>query len=71
MIGIGPGRGIGLILMLSGAFVVVWSMAAYSYRPIRCLEDILPDAIADDVIEAEKDKIQAKADQALNSLRRS
>lgn len=71
MIGIGPGRGIGLILMLSGAFVVVWSMAAYSYRPIRCLEDILPDAIADDVIEAEKDKIQERADLALNSKRRS
>ncbi|MBM7119958.1 amino acid adenylation domain-containing protein [Dyella kyungheensis] len=67
--GMGPGRGIGLILMLSGAFVVLWSVAAYSYRPIRCLEDILPDAIADDVIEADKDKIQAKADRSLQAAR--
>jgi hypothetical protein len=48
---------------------VLWSVAAYSYRPIRCLEDILPDAIADDVIEADKDKIQAKADRSLQAAR--
>jgi len=66
VIGAGPGRGIGLILILSGIFVVLWAIAAYSYRPIRCLEDILPDAIADDIIEADKDKIQEKADMALH-----
>jgi hypothetical protein len=65
IIGTGPGRGIGLILILSGVFLALWSLAAYTYRPIRCLEDILPDAIADEVIETEKDKIQEKADLAL------
>ena len=67
IIGTGPGRGIGLVLVLSGAFLVAWSIAAYLYRPIRDLEDILPDARADEVIEADKDKLQEKADLALRA----
>src|SRR5690348_14730777 len=46
IIGTGPGRGIGLILVLSGVFLAMWAVAAYLYRPIRRLEDILPDARA-------------------------
>ena len=65
IIGTGPGRGIGLILVLSGVFLAMWAVAAYLYRPIRRLEDILPDARADEVIEADKDKLQEKADLAL------
>ncbi len=67
IIGTGPGRGIGLILVLSGVFVALCAIAAYLYRPIRCLEDILPDARADEVIEADKDKMQEKADLVLHS----
>ncbi|RAP57228.1 non-ribosomal peptide synthetase [Oleiagrimonas sp. MCCC 1A03011] len=67
-IGSGPGRGIGLVLVLSGLFVALCAIAAYLYRPIRCLEDILPDARADEVIEADKDKLQEKADLALDSV---
>ncbi|MGN6381061.1 MAG: amino acid adenylation domain-containing protein [Dyella sp.] len=67
IVGSGPGRGIGLILVLSGLFVALWAAAAYLYRPIRDLEDLLPDAKADEVIEADKDKLQEKADLALQS----
>lgn len=67
IIGMGPGRGIGLILVLSGVLVALCAVAAYLYRPIRCLEDILPDARADEVIEADKDKMQEKADLALHA----
>jgi amino acid adenylation domain-containing protein len=67
IIGTGAGRGMGLILVLSGAFVALCAIAAYLYRPIRCLEDILPDARADEVIEADKDKLQEKADLTLQS----
>lgn len=68
IIGTGPGRGIGLILVFSGIFIVLWAISAYLYRPIRCLEDILPDAKADEVIEADKDKLQEKADLAIESM---
>ena len=71
VVGTGPGRGIGLILVLSGLFVALWAVAAYLYRPIRDLEDILPDARADEVIESDKDKLQEKADLALQAARRS
>lgn len=71
VIGTGAGRGIGLILVLSGVFVALWAIAAYLYRPIRDLEDILPDARAGEVIEADKDKLQENADRALQSAYRS
>jgi amino acid adenylation domain-containing protein len=69
LIGAGPSRGMGLILVFSGGFVVLWAITAYLYRPIRCLEEILPDARADEVIEPDKDKLQKQADMVLDHSR--
>jgi MFS family permease len=43
----GPGRGAGLMFVLSGVIMVIASAFAYSYSPIRNLEDELPDALPD------------------------
>jgi hypothetical protein len=45
VIGVGEGRGIGLILVLLGLLGMVSVLIAYSYSRIRYVEDELPDAV--------------------------
>lgn len=70
LVGTGPGRDIGLLLVLAGLLIVVCAILAYRYRPIRTLEDDLPDVFADPVIEQDKDLLQYRADQLLHELRK-
>jgi MFS family permease len=65
LIGSGPGRGMGLLMILVGLIVLVWAILGYKYRPLRFMEDELPDAIPDAVIVADKDKLQELADRRL------
>lgn len=48
LIGVGPGRGIGLLFIVMGALTILVTVAAYQYPPLRVVEDELPDAIADE-----------------------
>jgi len=54
LIGVDPGRGIGLIFILSGTAMLIASAAAFTNPRIRNVEEELPDAIPDspDDIEA-------------------
>ena len=65
IIGTGAGRGMGLLLILLGCIEILWTILGYHYRPLRYMEDLLPDAIPDTIILADKDKIQEQADQQL------
>jgi MFS family permease len=47
IVGVGPGRGIGLMLVLSGALVIAVTGLAMAYPRMRRVEDELPDAIPD------------------------
>jgi hypothetical protein len=47
LIGVGPGRGIGLMFITLGALTMVATVVAYQYPRLRLLEEELPDAIAD------------------------
>jgi len=42
-IGTGSGRGIGLIFMLMGSFILLFTIVAYHYSPLRLVESQLPD----------------------------
>ena len=42
-IGTGSGRGVGLLFISLGLAVFAVVVVAYSYRPLRCLEDEIPD----------------------------
>ncbi|HEY0738572.1 MAG TPA: MFS transporter [Herpetosiphonaceae bacterium] len=44
VIGVGPGRGIGLLFMLLGAAIALIVGGSYLYRPLREIERELPDA---------------------------
>jgi DHA3 family macrolide efflux protein-like MFS transporter len=45
IIGIGPGRGIGLLFLIMGVLKVATSLGSYLYSPIRQVEDELPDVL--------------------------
>jgi predicted MFS family arabinose efflux permease len=47
LIGIGPGRGIGLLFIVLGALTILSVGAGYLYPRLRLVEDELPDAIPD------------------------
>jgi len=47
IIGVGPGRGIGLLFLIMGVLKVAASLGSYLYSPIRRVEDELPDMLAD------------------------
>ncbi|WP_373528908.1 MFS transporter [Nostoc sp.] len=52
LIGVGSGRGIGLLFVVVGIFTMLTGVAAYQYPPLRLIEKELPDAIVDEA-EAE------------------
>lgn len=43
VIGVGPGRGIGFMFLLSGVIAILATVASYGYPRIRLIEDELPD----------------------------
>ncbi|MFI6785817.1 amino acid adenylation domain-containing protein [Nonomuraea sp. NPDC050383] len=63
--GAAQGRGIALLTVVAGAVTVLIGLAAARYRPVRRLEDDLPDAIPDAVVITDKDLIQQQADKQL------
>jgi hypothetical protein len=65
LIGSGPGRGIALLMIIMGVLRVILAIVGYGYRPLRLMEDGLPDAISDAIIVADKDALQAQADRQL------
>ncbi|MFE5330744.1 amino acid adenylation domain-containing protein [Embleya sp. NPDC056575] len=64
ILGTGPGRGTGLLLVLVGLTLGVWGLLGLAYRPLSRMEDVLPDAVPDVEI-GDKDAIQAAADRQL------
>ena len=47
VIGTGPGRGIGLMFIIMGVFIMLATVIAYGYLPLRRVEDDLTDEIHD------------------------
>lgn len=45
IIGVGPGRGIGLLFILAGSLPIVAAIIGYLYPPLRHVEDDLPDVV--------------------------
>lgn len=49
-IGVGPGRGIGLMFMIVGTLTIIMTVIAYHHPRLRLVEDELPDAISNDMV---------------------
>jgi MFS transporter, DHA3 family, macrolide efflux protein len=52
LVGNGAGRGDALLLMVMGVLILISVAVAYMYRPLRRLEDDLPDAIDEETAAA-------------------
>ncbi|MGW1175357.1 non-ribosomal peptide synthetase/MFS transporter [Kitasatospora sp. NPDC002543] len=65
VLGTGPGRGTGLLLVTCGLLLIAWAVLGLRYRPLRYMEDGLPDAVAGAEIAEDLDSVQAAADRAL------
>lgn len=61
LIGVGPSRGTGLLLMVMGVFVILITVAAYAYPRLRLADSELPDHVSDD----EADKADEKTEDNL------
>jgi len=51
IVGVGPGRGIGLLFLIMGVLKVAASLGGYLYSPIRRVEDESPDALVESILQ--------------------
>ncbi|MEU4477583.1 amino acid adenylation domain-containing protein [Micromonospora sp. NPDC023966] len=65
VVGTGPGRGMALAAIVAGLCALALAAAGIAYRPIRDVEDELPDNDPGSVILADKDRLQEAADRQL------
>lgn len=68
LVGTGPSRGIGLLFILLGLIMAVWSFLGLRYYPLRYMDDILPDAIPGPLFIIDKDQIQMEEDRELERI---
>lgn len=68
IMGAGAGRGAAVLVVIVGGLLMFWGAAGYLYRPLRYMEDILPDAVPDAVMSRDKDLLQAWADTQLQQV---
>jgi amino acid adenylation domain-containing protein len=68
VIGVGDGRGTAFLLIVAGLFLLMWGLAAFRYRPLRYIEDRLPDAVPEGVIIHNIDELQEHLDQQYATL---
>lgn len=61
-LGVGPGRGIGLMMIISGMIVIVISLLAYANPRIRNIEVEIPDAVPDTTALQESSRATAAAE---------
>ena len=55
-IGVGPGRGIGLLFIILGVLTMLTTVVAYQYPRLRRVENELPDAIADKAVALDENQ---------------
>ncbi|MFG2421480.1 amino acid adenylation domain-containing protein [Streptomyces sp. NPDC048448] len=61
--GTGPGRGMGLLLVVGGLLLAVWGVLGLRYRPLRFMEDRLPDVRIGSLVSSDLDVLQAEVDE--------
>jgi surfactin synthase thioesterase subunit len=67
VLGVGPGRGMALMIVVLGLAVVVLAVVGLRWRTLHHMEDTLPDAIPGPVVTWARDALQEEADQMLTA----
>ncbi|MEU6655219.1 amino acid adenylation domain-containing protein [Streptomyces sp. NPDC046900] len=60
--GTGQGRGMGLLMVVGGLLLSCWGILGLRYRPLRHIEDRLPDIPTAGVVAEDLDALQDEAD---------
>ncbi|MGJ6960914.1 amino acid adenylation domain-containing protein [Streptosporangium sp. G11] len=68
LLGTGPGRGLALLIVVSGLVQLAWAVRGWLHRRLRFLEDELPDALPPARI-GDRDTMQRHADELLATTR--
>lgn len=58
-----------LLVMVSGLVLTAWGVLGLLYRPLRRLEDEVPDAVPGAEIDDDLDKVQEEVDRLLAGAR--
>jgi MFS family permease len=66
--GSGPAA-LAAVLTVAGVVLTAWSVAGLAYRPLRRMEDDLPDAVAGPEIADDLDEVQRALDERLRTAR--
>ncbi|MDT8717660.1 amino acid adenylation domain-containing protein [Clostridium sp. 19966] len=67
VLGVGSGRSMRLVVLIAGAILLVWSVIGVLYKPLSEMDDFLEDAIPDEIIIKDKDKLQEIADKKIET----
>jgi MFS family permease len=65
LIGVGPGRGMGLLFVVMGAFSVLATIGVYLYPRLRLVEDEIPDVEVRERVDDETSQIELMAPDGL------
>lgn len=71
VIGSGVGRGMGLMLIIAGGILFVWTIIGFKYKPLCEMDDILLDAVPDAITVKDKDILQELADKKVKGITRN
>nr|BFE74422.1 hypothetical protein GCM10020092_077230 [Actinoplanes digitatis] len=63
VLGVGPGRGMALLVVLLGLAQIALGVAGLRWRTLHHMEDVLPDAIPGAVVTWDRDELQREADR--------
>src|SRR5256885_1427683 len=63
VLGSGPGRGMGLLVVALGVAHIALAVAGLRWRTLRRMEDALPDAVPGAVVTWDRDALEREADR--------
>jgi len=69
LVGSGSERGIGLLFVLLGVLMATCGFLGMRYRPLRYMDDILPNAVPGSFFVKDKDTIQKAEDRELEGIK--